>query len=1472
MRNHHTAAGNRPLLLLSICLAAGATLGAQTGIITTVAGNGVGGYSGDNIPATSAALQPAQLSLDSSGNLYIADVYNSRIRLVNAATGIITTVAGGGTGGDGSLATNALLNNACGVKADSLGNLLISESCIIVGGPGGVFATFSRLRKVSGGVISTIAGGNGWSGFSGDGGPAALATLNVPGELTVDAAGNIYFADWYNHRVRRIDGNTQIITTVAGLGFPGFNGNGIPASAALLNGPTSVAVDLAGNLYIAEALSARVRKVDVTTGLITTIAGTGTAGFNGDGIPANTAALNSPQSVVVDAVGNVYFSDTTNGRVRKVDAITGLISTVAGGGGGGMADGVPATSVWLNGPRGLALSADGKLYISEHQANRVRMVVLPTGVATSAALVVSPNPATPGQTVTFTTTVTPAAATGTVTLSSPGSSFGSAPVVNGIASYSTTMQTGQFTINAQYSGGPGYQAATSAPVSLEVKHPTTVTLVSSLNPAAWLQPVTFTATLGSTYLVTGTIQFFDGAISLGTVALSNRTAMLTNSSLAPGNHAITAVYSGDSTSLSSTSPVLTQSVNATSTLTLSASTLNPAAAQPVTFTATATPSTAIGVVEFLDGATVMGTGSLSAGIASFTTSSLVAGLHVITARYAGDASTTGSTSTAVNVTVKAASAVTLLAAPNPASLGNSVTFTATVTPATATGTVEFLDGTTVIGSGSLSAGVASYATSTLTAGSHPISARYTGDVALSASTSAAVSVTVKAASTVTLSANPTAATLGSAVTLTASVTPATATGTVEFLDGATVIGSGSLSAGTATLATSTLATGPHTITARFPGDSALASSTSLAVSVTVKAASTVTLSANPTPATVGSPVTLTATVTPATATGTVQFLDGGAILGTGALAGGVATFTTSTLGQYTHNTLTADYSGDAQTGTSSASAVSLVVLGTSSVEVVASTPTPGLGQSVTFTAFVNPSGTTGTVQFFDNGAPIGSGPISGGAAQATTSALTLGAHTITATYSGSTTHAGSTSPGLPISVKTGATLVLTSSANPSLTGQSVTFTATANSGATGTIQFQDGGVTLGSATLSGGVATLTTASLTAGSHVISFTFPGDASYYPGGSNTVTQTVKSPSTLGLVSNANPAAPGQSVTFTATVTPATATGTVVFLVNGASVASPAIAGGVATYSTSSLASGTQVVTAQYAGDASVAASNAAPVNQVVKTATTAVAVSSANPSLAGQNVTFTATIAPAATGSVQFLDNGTMIATATLASGVATMSTSALAVGSHSITVVYGGSGTHMGSTSAALAQAVNKVSSSSAVSSSLNPSATGQAVTFTVAVTPATATGTVQIKDGATTLATVTLAGGTASYTTSTLAAGSHAITAVYSGDATTNASTSAALSQSVRTATTLSLTSSRNPSRTIQSLTFTANVSPSAATGTVQFFDGATLLGTSNVSSGRATLTKTGMSVATHPIQAVYSGSANHAPSTSTVLNQSITN
>jgi streptogramin lyase len=190
-----------------------------------------------------------------------------------------------------------------------------------------------RIRRVDAvtGVITTVAG-NGASGFSGDGGPATAANLSGPFGVAVDAAGNVLIADQNNARIRRVDAVTGVITTVAGNGAGGFSGDGGPATAASLSNPVGVAVDAAGNVLIADRSNQRIRRVDAVTGVITTAAGNGASGFSGDGGPATAASLSSPWGVAVDAAGNVLIADQSNSRIRRVDAVTGVITTVAGNG------------------------------------------------------------------------------------------------------------------------------------------------------------------------------------------------------------------------------------------------------------------------------------------------------------------------------------------------------------------------------------------------------------------------------------------------------------------------------------------------------------------------------------------------------------------------------------------------------------------------------------------------------------------------------------------------------------------------------------------------------------------------------------------------------------------------------------------------------------------------------------------------------------------------------------------------------------------------------------------------------------------------------------------------------------------------------------------------------------------------------------------------------------------------------------
>jgi len=337
----------------------------SNGVIATVAGNGTQGFSGDNGSATSAGLYyPAGVAVDSAGNLYIADYYNNRIRKVS--NGVISTVAGGGSSfGDNGPATSAQLNFPESVAVDSAGNLYIpiASNCLV--------------RKVSGGVITAVAGNGTW-GFSGDNGPATSAQLSGPAAIAVDSAGSLYIADAYNNRIRKVSGG--VITTVAGTGAQGFSGDNGPATSAQLNGPNAIAVDSAGNLYIADTGNNRVRKV--SNGVIATVAGNGTLGFSGDKGPATNAQLYYPEGVAVDSAGNLYIADAYNNRIRKVS--NGVITTVAGNGAFGISgDDGPATSGQLYKPSGVAVDSAGNLYIADTQDNRIRKVS--NGVITTIA-------------------------------------------------------------------------------------------------------------------------------------------------------------------------------------------------------------------------------------------------------------------------------------------------------------------------------------------------------------------------------------------------------------------------------------------------------------------------------------------------------------------------------------------------------------------------------------------------------------------------------------------------------------------------------------------------------------------------------------------------------------------------------------------------------------------------------------------------------------------------------------------------------------------------------------------------------------------------------------------------------------------------------------------------------------------------------------------------------------------------------
>ena len=339
------------------------------GIITTIAGNGTQGYIGDNIPAKDARLYyPGALAVDAAGNLYIADTYNYRVRKVTAA-GIITTVVGTGgygNGGDGGLATAAQLGSVGGLAFDGQGNLYLSD------------VSNHRVRKVTPAGIITAVGGNAQYGFGGDGALATSAMLANPAGIALDAAGNLYIADSKNNRVRKVTAG-GIISTVAGATH--FSGDGEAATGALLQYHNDVALDGSGNLYVADRGNHRIRKV-APSGVISTVAGNGTYTYSGDNGLATAAGFSYPACIAVDGEGNLYVTDS--GRIRKV-SLSGVITTVAGTGIYGYnGDNRPAISAYLYGPQGIAVDPAGNLFIADYSNHRVRRVA-PDGTITTYA-------------------------------------------------------------------------------------------------------------------------------------------------------------------------------------------------------------------------------------------------------------------------------------------------------------------------------------------------------------------------------------------------------------------------------------------------------------------------------------------------------------------------------------------------------------------------------------------------------------------------------------------------------------------------------------------------------------------------------------------------------------------------------------------------------------------------------------------------------------------------------------------------------------------------------------------------------------------------------------------------------------------------------------------------------------------------------------------------------------------------------
>ncbi len=525
----------RSIFLLLLYALAGSTAHAQ--IITTIAGNGSSGYSGDGGAATAARLHnPAHLIIGKNHEIYFTDYYNNVVRKINSS-GVISTVFGTGSAGfsgDGGPASAARLSAPNGISIDLNGNIYIGDQ--------GNY----RVRKVDTFNVITTFAGNGSGGYSGDGGPATAARIMTV-LTTPDRYGNLYLADYTNQRVRKVN-TSGIISTVIGTGAAGSSGDGGPATAATIYQPTSVDIDTFGNIYLADQLNCKIRKVN-SSGIISTIAGTGTVGYTGDGGPATAARLYYPAEIRVDKTGNLYFTDSYNYVVRKIST-SGIITTVAGTGTAGYTgDGGPATSARLNQCWGVTLDSCGSFYVTDAFNMVVRRVT-----ALPPSIIVGPDSVCVGSAVTLTD-------------STSGGLWTSSDTSIASIVHSTGVLTGVSTGHAiiTYSLGPGCTVTdteTVNPMPSVIGGTTnlcpgaTVTLTDSVSGGTWSSSATGVATINSsTGVLTG--------VSAGTAIITYRlpTGCFVVTSITVSSTPSAGSISGSSTVCSGATITLTSSVS-----------------------------------------------------------------------------------------------------------------------------------------------------------------------------------------------------------------------------------------------------------------------------------------------------------------------------------------------------------------------------------------------------------------------------------------------------------------------------------------------------------------------------------------------------------------------------------------------------------------------------------------------------------------------------------------------------------------------------------------------------------------------------------------------------------------------------------------------------------------------------------------------------------------------------------------------
>jgi len=1053
-------------------------------------------------------------------------------------------------------------------------------------------------------------------------------------------------------------------------------------TAALPGGANSIVASFSGDGINGAATSNTVSETISKATPTLTLASSGTVSY---GSPVTLTATFTSGS---GPTGSVTF--VANSTVLGTAAVVGTTATLT-------------TSALAGGPDQIEAQYYGDS--NYNSANSAILTQTTTKATPTLSLSTSSASTVYGGTVTFTATLSNIAGgppSGSITFRDNGTSIGVVPVVANTASLTTfSLVKGAHTITATYAGDANYQAAGPASANQTVTKATPVLTVSSSNTSPGFGvSVTFTATFTSGAGPTGSISFTSNGTSLGSAIISGNTAVLTTSALLGGTDVVKAIYSGDA-NYNADSPVsVTVTVSkATPTLSLSSSSSTSAYGGAVTFTAQLGSTSGVppsGSISFTSNGVSLGSATISQNAAVLTTTALLSGTDVVKAIYSGDANYNAVSPVSVTQTVSKITPT--LSIVNSGTSGNSFTFTATFTSGgNPTGVVSFIANGASIGSGTISGTTATFTATSMAAGTDAVSAQYTGDANYNSANSPVINITVgKATSTLVVSSSSSTSTYGGPVTLTATFSGGSGpSGLITFVSNNNPIGTGTISGTTASLTTTALLGGTDVVFAEYSGDANYNAVNSATITQTVsKATPSLTISQSGS-STVGGAITLNATFTSGNGpTGSIIFLSNSTPVGSASINGAAATLSTTSLAGGT-NKLAAQYNGDANFNAVTSSSISVnESKATPTLSLVTSASTLAYGGSVTFTATfsnVSSTGPSGSVSFTSNGVSLGSASINNSVATLTTTALQGGADTVAANYVGDANY-NSVGPVVVAETVTKATPVLSiaSSTSTSSYGSPVTFTVNVPSGTgpTGMVTFTANGNSLGSATIGNGMAVLTTSLLPGGSVTVVANYAGDANYTAASPVSIAQTVgKITPVLSLSSSNATSTYGTGITLTATFASGSGpTGSVSFIVNGSSIGAAAINGTTATLATSSLPTGSNAISAAYAGDGNYNAASTSVITQAVSQGTPTLAISSSSMApLYGAPVTLTVTITSGSgpTGSIQFIDNGVALGTAAISGNIATLTTTSLGLGQDVITAQYAGDTNYAGASAPSL---------------------------------------------------------------------------------------------------------------------------------------------------------------------------------------------